>query len=262
MDGRWKNCRRGPKGAAARDHHGVHIPYAARRNRARRVSRARSSHRADAIAQAWIALEDRASWVTSRAFLPHRRVSPSSAVDGQVRGRPSRWPRRASRSPCWSTRRRSAAARDAYPQRVGARQWTASADRRLRPDGSSLLWFMAPIAVAALFRRLPLTIRAFARWLGGPSRRRVARPRSVHLAGGVAFARGLDVAERIAVFADFRRLARAGFRCPREATVAEYFAGTPRAHSPRSGHRCVSLRSTRHRKRHPHRSSPTCCVRH
>jgi squalene-associated FAD-dependent desaturase len=83
--------------------------------------------------------------------------------------------------------------------------------------------------VAALFRRFPLTIRPF----GSMARRAVAvvawrAPAPFHLAGGVAFARGLDVAERIAVFADFRRLVRAGFRCPRAATVAEYFAGTPR----------------------------------
>jgi len=81
----------------------------------------------------------------------------------------------------------------------------------------------------ALFRRLPLTLRPF----GLNSSNEISltawrAPAPFHLVGGILSARGLDLAERVALIADFRRLARAGFRCPSEQTVAECFARTPR----------------------------------
>jgi squalene-associated FAD-dependent desaturase len=83
--------------------------------------------------------------------------------------------------------------------------------------------------VAALFRRLPLTIRPFGRVASSAVSLTAWRaPAPFHLAGGIACARGLDFAERVAVIADYRRLARAGFRCPSGQTVAECFAATPR----------------------------------
>jgi hydroxysqualene dehydroxylase len=83
--------------------------------------------------------------------------------------------------------------------------------------------------IAALFRRLPLTIRPFASTASGTVSLTAWRaPAPFHLAGGVAFARGLDFAERVALIADYRRLARAGFRCPSGQTVTDCFAGTPR----------------------------------
>jgi len=82
---------------------------------------------------------------------------------------------------------------------------------------------------ASLFRRLPLTFRPFhAAGLGAVSLTAWHAPAPFHLAGGIACARGLDVAERFALVADYRRLARAGFRCPSGQTVAEGFEATPR----------------------------------
>jgi squalene-associated FAD-dependent desaturase len=81
----------------------------------------------------------------------------------------------------------------------------------------------------ALFRRLPLTLRPF----GSPCTGEISltawrAPAPFHLLGGILSARGLDFAERLALIADFRRLARAGFRCPSGQTVAQCFARTPR----------------------------------
>jgi len=82
--------------------------------------------------------------------------------------------------------------------------------------------------VAALLHRLPLTLAPF----GTAARDAVAlqarrAPAPLHLAAGIATARGLSWAERFALVGDFRRLARAGFRCPPQATVAECLAGSP-----------------------------------
>lgn len=82
---------------------------------------------------------------------------------------------------------------------------------------------------AALFRRLPLTLRPFGSAVPDAVSLAAWRvPAPLHLAAGVAFARGLDLRERIAMIMDYRRLARANFRCRKGATVAEHFAGTPR----------------------------------
>lgn len=82
---------------------------------------------------------------------------------------------------------------------------------------------------AALFRRLPLTLRPFgSAALDTVSVAAWRVPAPFHLAAGVAFARGLDIGERIAMIMDYRRLARADFRCKEGETVAEHFAGTPR----------------------------------
>lgn len=82
--------------------------------------------------------------------------------------------------------------------------------------------------VAALFRRLPLSLRPF----GGAQADAVAfsawgAPAPLNLAGGVLSARGLRWSERVALIAGFRRLARADFRCPEAQTVAQCFAQTP-----------------------------------
>jgi len=83
----------------------------------------------------------------------------------------------------------------------------------------------------ALFHRTPLTIRPFGS--GGSNEVSLAAwraPAPINVLGGFACARGLDVAERLAVISDYRRLARAGFRCPPEQTVVECFAASrPRA---------------------------------
>ncbi|HVN34847.1 MAG TPA: hydroxysqualene dehydroxylase HpnE [Casimicrobiaceae bacterium] len=81
----------------------------------------------------------------------------------------------------------------------------------------------------ALFTRLPLTLRPF----GSGTSDEVALtawrvPAPFHLLGAILSARGLDWADRRALIADFRRLARAGFRCPERQTVADCFARTPR----------------------------------
>ena len=81
----------------------------------------------------------------------------------------------------------------------------------------------------AMFTRLPLTLQPF----GASSRSEISiaawrAPAPFHLLGGILSARGLDFAERVALIADFRRLARTGFLCPTGQTVAECFARTPR----------------------------------
>jgi len=80
-----------------------------------------------------------------------------------------------------------------------------------------------------LFTRLALTLRPFGSASSGEISLTAWRaPAPLHLLGGIMTARGLARAERIALISDFRRLARTGFRCPREQTVTECFAGTPR----------------------------------
>ncbi|MEP7182577.1 MAG: hydroxysqualene dehydroxylase HpnE [Betaproteobacteria bacterium] len=79
-----------------------------------------------------------------------------------------------------------------------------------------------------LFHRLPLTMRPF----GAPRRGTVSiaawrAPAPLHLAGGMLGADGLAWRERLALVSEFRRLARAGFRCPPAQTVAQCFAGGP-----------------------------------
>jgi squalene-associated FAD-dependent desaturase len=80
-----------------------------------------------------------------------------------------------------------------------------------------------------LFTRLALTLRPFGSAPADEISLTAWRaPAPLNLLGGILGARGLDFAERVALIADFRRLARGGFRCPSEQTVAECFAGTPR----------------------------------
>jgi squalene-associated FAD-dependent desaturase len=98
----------------------------------------------------------------------------------------------------------------------------------------------------ALFTRLPLTLRPFA----SASSDEISfaawhAPVPFHLVGGILTARGLDFAERVALIADFRRLARAGFRCPSEQSVAECFARTPqRAFDAMWGPLCLAALNT------------------
>lgn len=82
--------------------------------------------------------------------------------------------------------------------------------------------------VDSLFRRLPLTLHPY----GSQGPRAVAvrawnAPAPWNLAGAILAARGLTLAERIALAADYRRVAAAGFRCEPRQTVAECFARTP-----------------------------------
>jgi squalene-associated FAD-dependent desaturase len=81
---------------------------------------------------------------------------------------------------------------------------------------------------STLFHRLPLTLRPF----GAPQPDAVGlaawrAPAPLHLAGGVLSARGLTWPERVALIAGFRRIARPGFRCAPDETVAQCFAETP-----------------------------------
>jgi squalene-associated FAD-dependent desaturase len=81
----------------------------------------------------------------------------------------------------------------------------------------------------ALFARLPLTLRPF----GSASSDQVSlaawrAPAPLHLLSAILGAQGLGWGDRAALIADFRRLVRAGFRCPASQTVAECFARTPR----------------------------------
>ncbi|MEO8304416.1 MAG: hydroxysqualene dehydroxylase HpnE [Betaproteobacteria bacterium] len=80
----------------------------------------------------------------------------------------------------------------------------------------------------SLFRRLPLTLRPFGSTNPDAVEFRAWRaPAPWHLAGALLATRGLSVAERIALLVDYRRIARAGFRCASGQTVAECFARTP-----------------------------------
>ena len=81
----------------------------------------------------------------------------------------------------------------------------------------------------ALFHRLPLTLRPFGgRRPGGFELAAWKAPAPLHLAGGVLSAHGLNWRERLALIADFRRVARLESRIPPDATVAQCFARTSR----------------------------------
>ncbi len=99
---------------------------------------------------------------------------------------------------------------------------------------------------AALFRRLPLTLRPFGDrqpHAAGLSAWRAPAP--LHLAAGVLAARGLTLSERMALIAGFRRIARAGFRRAPGETVAQCFAGTPdRAFAAIWGPLCLAALNT------------------
>jgi len=83
-------------------------------------------------------------------------------------------------------------------------------------------------SAAALLHRLPLTLAPFGMAARDAIALRARRaPAPLHLAAGIASARGLSWRERFALVGGFRRLARAGFRCPPRETVAECFAGSP-----------------------------------
>jgi hydroxysqualene dehydroxylase len=83
--------------------------------------------------------------------------------------------------------------------------------------------------VDALFARLPLTLAPFGRAAGDAVALAAwPLPSPLHVGAGILAARGLSWRERFALAADFRRLARARFRCPAGQTVAECFATTPR----------------------------------
>jgi len=83
--------------------------------------------------------------------------------------------------------------------------------------------------VGALFHRLPLTLRPFGgRRPGGFELAAWNAPAPLHLAGGVLSAQGLNWRERLALIADFRRLARMESRVAPGETVAQCFARTPR----------------------------------
>jgi len=101
---------------------------------------------------------------------------------------------------------------------IGAYRCTLGLIERVHPAGS----------MPSLFHRMPLTMRPFgATSAGSVSLQAWRLPAPLHLAGGILAARGLDWSERTALIADFRRLARAGYRTPASQTVAQCFAGTP-----------------------------------
>jgi squalene-associated FAD-dependent desaturase len=83
----------------------------------------------------------------------------------------------------------------------------------------------------SLFARLPLTLAPFGAAAGrGRVALRARRlPEPLHLAAGIALARGLSWRDRLALAAGFHRLARTGFRCPPDQTVAACFADMPPA---------------------------------
>lgn len=82
----------------------------------------------------------------------------------------------------------------------------------------------------ALLHRLPLTLAPFGTAARDAIALRARRaPAPLNLAAGIVAARGLAWRDRLALIGGFRRLARAGFRCPPRQTVAECFADTPRA---------------------------------
>jgi len=80
---------------------------------------------------------------------------------------------------------------------------------------------------ATLFKRFPLTMRPFGRWRDSVDLAAWRLPAPLHLAAGMLAARGLRWHERLALIEGFRRLQRAGFRCPPAQTVAQAFAGLP-----------------------------------
>jgi hydroxysqualene dehydroxylase len=75
--------------------------------------------------------------------------------------------------------------------------------------------------------RLPLTMRPFGNVADIPAIVAPRWPAPFHLLHALAFARGLGVAERLGLITDFRRLARAEFRCPTAMTVTECFERSP-----------------------------------
>jgi len=82
--------------------------------------------------------------------------------------------------------------------------------------------------VADLFSRLPLTLQPFGMHRPGVVALAAWPVRApFHLAGALVTARGLSWRHRLALFKTVRDLARAGFRCSREQTVAECFSSTP-----------------------------------
>jgi squalene-associated FAD-dependent desaturase len=82
-------------------------------------------------------------------------------------------------------------------------------------------------ALPALLTRLPLTLRPFGRQLAAPALTAWRLPAPLHLALGIAGARGLSATEKFALAGAFRALQRSGFRCPPAQTVAQCFAGGP-----------------------------------
>lgn len=100
---------------------------------------------------------------------------------------------------------------------------------------------------AALFRRLPLTMRPFGTALHDAVTLAAWRaPAPLHLAGAILSARGLSWRERRALIVGFRRLARAGFRVPATQTVADCLADTPqRATSALWEPLCIAALNTR-----------------
>lgn len=81
---------------------------------------------------------------------------------------------------------------------------------------------------AALFRRIPLSLRPFgAAASGSPSFAAWRSPRPLDLALGVLCARGLGVRERLALAAGLDRLMRAELREADDRTVERFLAGTP-----------------------------------
>lgn len=83
---------------------------------------------------------------------------------------------------------------------------------------------------AAKFRRLPLTLQPFGAGSAGALAIAAWRlPSPFHLLGALLNARGLTWGERVALLASFHALAQRDFACPADQTVAEMFAGTPRA---------------------------------
>ena len=98
---------------------------------------------------------------------------------------------------------------------IGAYRQTLELVARVRGAGS------AP----ELFHRLPLTLRSF----GDSEAIRFGAwraPAPLHLAGGLLSARGLSLGERLALFADIRRLRHTGFVRPDSETVSQCFAGS------------------------------------
>jgi squalene-associated FAD-dependent desaturase len=78
-----------------------------------------------------------------------------------------------------------------------------------------------------LFHRLPLTLSPFGgRRPGGFELAAWNAPAPLHLAGGVLSAQGLNCRERLALIADFRRVARPESRIAPDETVAQCFART------------------------------------
>ncbi len=169
-------------------------------------------------------------------------------------------------SRCSSRRRRSAAARGASPSAALALD---NGQHLLIGAYDQTRELIALVHGAdradALFRRLPLTLRPFgsiasravslAAW-------RAARAASISPAASLC-ARGLDVAERLALIADFRRLARGRLPLSERADRRRMLRRQrPAAHSTQSG-TPLCLVGAQHAaaQRRRRRSSPMCCAR-